>query len=224
LKNLRKIDCTQYSKCLDEIAKKRGKFSCTQCARYTRIEAVDDTFEQELNYGGPCATDKLHTPEDGAIEHRGVKMESQAEYKATSKKCTKCGDEKTLDEFSKSSFGKYGRRSICKICDAAFHQKRKPLYPGKRKSPRSASKIEETIAPASTVFKKLMDKAATHRKSGMPGEVLAEEHWAYVRGLLVAHGHDGDPDNLAKIEFHYKSAMIHGYKHGVDDRERAVQS
>jgi hypothetical protein len=47
-------------------------------------------------------------------------------------------------------------------------------------------------------------------------QILADEHWVYIRSLLVTHGDDGDPDELAKIEFHYKSAMIHGYKHGQE--------
>ena len=34
------------------------------------------------------------------------------------KRCPKCGEVKTLDEFSLNSFGKNGRRSQCKLCDA----------------------------------------------------------------------------------------------------------
>jgi hypothetical protein len=56
------------------------------------------------------------------------------------------------------------------------------------------------------------------------GNVLADEHWEYVHDLLIAHFGKWDSDQLAQIEFHYKTAMIHGYKHGVADCERAIES
>ena len=46
-------------------------------------------------------------------------------------------------------------------------------------------------------------------------EKLAEAHWSYIKELLLTHGEH--IDNVEKIGFHYKSAMIHGYKHGVAD-------
>ena len=42
---------------------------------------------------------------------------------------------------------------------------------------------------------------------------LAEEHWSYIEALLLAHG---EKDILEVIGFHYKSAFIHGFKHGVE--------
>jgi len=49
---------------------------------------------------------------------------------------------------------------------------------------------------------------------------LANEHWNYV-GELVKWGQDGiaslAPEQLIElIKFHYLSAFIHGYKHGVE--------
>ncbi len=43
-------------------------------------------------------------------------------------------------------------------------------------------------------------------------EQLAEDHWGYVEELLVKHEIKG----IKIIEFHYKSAFIHGYKHGEE--------
>jgi len=45
---------------------------------------------------------------------------------------------------------------------------------------------------------------------------LAKAHWEYVKNLLINHGII-DTD---QIGFHYKSAFIHGYKHGVSDNEK----
>jgi len=48
----------------------------------------------------------------------------------------------------------------------------------------------------------------------------AEEHWKYVEAVLDHHI-DLDEINfdtvMGWIEFHYISALIHGYKHGYDD-------
>jgi hypothetical protein len=49
---------------------------------------------------------------------------------------------------------------------------------------------------------------------------LAEEHWGYV-GKVVEWGKFGlanlGAENITKFtEFIYKSAFIHGYKHGVE--------
>ena len=46
---------------------------------------------------------------------------------------------------------------------------------------------------------------------------LANAHWNYIRGVL-----DNTPlgDKVIEvIEFHYITAFIHGYKHGVEDTE-----
>lgn len=48
-------------------------------------------------------------------------------------------------------------------------------------------------------------------------EILANEHWKYVKELLDAHCEDDE--NIERIGFHYKTAFIHGYKHGREDYE-----
>jgi hypothetical protein len=48
---------------------------------------------------------------------------------------------------------------------------------------------------------------------GIDSMVLA--HWRYVHALLEVHG--VSEDQLIIIGFHYKSAMYHGYKHGIED-------
>jgi len=44
-------------------------------------------------------------------------------------------------------------------------------------------------------------------------EELVEAHWKYVEALLRIHG----ATDMEQIEFHYKSAGIHFYKHGRED-------
>lgn len=43
---------------------------------------------------------------------------------------------------------------------------------------------------------------------------LANDHWGYIEGLLLAHAAD---ENIVTIEYHYKTAFEHGYKHAVED-------
>lgn len=56
------------------------------------------------------------------------------------------------------------------------------------------------------------------------GKAIADQHWQYIVDLLRIHFGGWEADELAQLEFHYKTAMIHGYKHGVADRERALES
>jgi hypothetical protein len=191
------------------------------------MEAVEEGFEHELYANGIGGTDNTVQLSVSARKDQEIRMNTQAEQKPTGRKCTKCGEEKTLNDFAKSAMGKYGRRSICKPCDSAAAKK----YNLKKRMLKNAKAAVQTIAPGSTVLKKVMDKARAANKGGTDkpslsvetasapngrAQALAEEHWEYIRSLLVTHGDDGDPDELAKIEFHYKSAMIHGYKHGQE--------
>jgi hypothetical protein len=43
-------------------------------------------------------------------------------------------------------------------------------------------------------------------------EEETEAHWKYIEQLLKVHGEVDE--TIVKIKFHYKSAMVHGYKHG----------
>lgn len=48
---------------------------------------------------------------------------------------------------------------------------------------------------------------------------LAQEHWSYLERLLLTHHVSSDIINIVK--FHYKSAFVHGYKHGQENYEDA---
>ena len=46
-------------------------------------------------------------------------------------------------------------------------------------------------------------------------EELAEAHWKYIEAVLNNHG--VDPNLIDRVGYHYITAMIHGYGHGVED-------
>ena len=48
-------------------------------------------------------------------------------------------------------------------------------------------------------------------------EDLIDEHWAYIKALLKAHGESDD--SIRVIEFHYKTAFTHGFKHGKESKK-----
>ena len=48
----------------------------------------------------------------------------------------------------------------------------------------------------------------------MPNEI-AEAHWNYIKDLLLNHKISKNEINL--IGFHYKTAFVHGYKHGQEE-------
>lgn len=50
------------------------------------------------------------------------------------------------------------------------------------------------------------------------GHKLASDHWNYIEGILKAH--DLDDKYIKTIEYHYKTAFIHGYKHAMEDFDK----
>jgi len=46
-------------------------------------------------------------------------------------------------------------------------------------------------------------------------EKLAWDHWNYIEGVLRTQGIE--VKQLETIKYHYTTAFIHGYKHGVED-------
>lgn len=51
-------------------------------------------------------------------------------------------------------------------------------------------------------------------KSQKSSEELAEDHWGYIKELLLTHNEDDI--SIERIGFHYKTAFIHGYKHAME--------
>ena len=44
---------------------------------------------------------------------------------------------------------------------------------------------------------------------------LANAHWSYIEQVLKTSG--VQEQEIKRIGFHYVSAMVHGYGHGVED-------
>jgi len=54
-------------------------------------------------------------------------------------------------------------------------------------------------------------------------EKLAEEHWStYVRVILKAHGEDDGV--IEKCGVHYRTAFVHGFKHGAESTRGGTDS
>lgn len=43
---------------------------------------------------------------------------------------------------------------------------------------------------------------------------LANDHWNYIKSLLEIH--EESEEVITKSGFHYQTAFIHGFKHGVE--------
>ena len=52
-------------------------------------------------------------------------------------------------------------------------------------------------------------------KSSEEIKTMCDEHWSYIEKGLKLSGIEIDV--LKHIEFHYKTAMYHGYKHAMED-------
>ena len=45
---------------------------------------------------------------------------------------------------------------------------------------------------------------------------LVDDHWEYVMGVLLSSIPERDAYELAEIEYHYKTAMKHGWRHAKE--------
>ena len=59
-------------------------------------------------------------------------------------------------------------------------------------------------------------------KSNEELKKMCDEHWSYIRKLVVMHDEHLDPKIVDKIGYHYTTAMYHGYKHAVEDMGKQV--
>lgn len=131
----------------------------------------------------------------------------------STKECSRCHVVKPLYEFGPDSKIKSGKRSYCRACANEYAKR---LYM-KRKN----KKVQEPdIGAGSTIVKKILEKAQKPSVNKAPtgdAERLASEHWAYVVALLTAHLEE--VSDLSCMEFHYKTAFVHGYKHGLQAKQ-----
>jgi hypothetical protein len=117
------------------------------------------------------------------------------EVKQEEKVCSKCRISKPLEEFSKGSKSRDGIKGNCKACDAQNFQDMK-----KKKKDLSTGLVPRNPPPPTAISE---------------ADRLALAHWSYVSDLLNRHGSFEDGE-LETIQFHYTTAFIHGYKHGLE--------
>ena len=48
---------------------------------------------------------------------------------------------------------------------------------------------------------------------------LATQHWSYVKQVILNHNPNISVSELNRIEYHYITAMTHGWGHGWEDHE-----
>jgi len=53
---------------------------------------------------------------------------------------------------------------------------------------------------------------------------IAEQHWSYVKKVILNHVPDMDEKLLEQFGFHYKTAMIHGFGHGYEDAIKDIKN
>ena len=170
-----------------------------RCEKYrcTLLKTVCVARQDKEAVPGHCRTDVFPGCRDcpqGAQIRKEVEME-------TVKKCRVCGEEKPLGDFHNNKSCKDGHENICKACKTRISRE------NRRKKREAAQRGEER-------------KAVVPGKQGSPGgddglRNLIDAHWAYIESLLRVHGQD----NLRIIEYHYKTAFAHGWKHAMEEKE-----
>jgi hypothetical protein len=84
--------------------------------------------------------------------------------RVTSKVCTKCCEEKTLEEFDKAPKGKYGRKSKCKACCKAYREANKDKIAAVQKEYYEANRekklaYQKAYSEENKEYKREYDKA-----------------------------------------------------------------
>jgi hypothetical protein len=185
------------------------KYRCTMrkvvCVQRHRLaneyEPVPAGGDRVARFGGCKYCDQ------GKTIREGIGMEEPA--KSGVKTCKKCGKEKPLNEFTANKNCKDNRENACKECRAEYARAMwRKTHPGS--TPRTVkplplmAKDPEPANPVPPASRFVFD----------PLEVkdLVDAHWKYVGSLLRAHNLVG----TELIEYHYKTAFLHGFKHGVE--------
>lgn len=151
------------------------------------------------------------------------------------RKCQgECGREydATTEYFYKMKARKDGLDPMCKTCRSAAKREkyyaRKGMAVPEKKGAGRGPKVGSVKSPLPPFAKGGVEEAPAAVGAGsveespaagaaVDVERLVSDHWAYVLGVLEV-GHPTPPGNgeLDRIAFHYKSAFVHGFKHGVE--------
>ena len=100
----------------------------------------------------------------------------------TEKKCGKCGEVKSLDEFSKSAGSKDGKQNQCRACAKAYQQANKEKIAEQVKAHRSQPHIKEKIREQGKAYRqankeKICERMKTYYQTNK--EKISERDKAY---------------------------------------------
>lgn len=128
------------------------------------------------------------------------------------KNCTKCGGRKLLSEFPENKICKDGHAGTCRTC---INDRVRELKKSRKLGKSPASKKPAAPPP---IIEKSVDEN--------PVADIAENHWQYIESVIRnEYDSDGlemgdralDLDTyIRRVGHHYKSAFIHGFKHGAN--------
>lgn len=88
---------------------------CTRCGEEKSIEEfAKKDKEKYRNFCKQCDAERVRKIYQ---KHKKREEQEMSETQTITKICTKCGKEKTLEEFNNDKRGKYGCKSICRECE-----------------------------------------------------------------------------------------------------------
>lgn len=197
------------------------KYSCTlRKAVCMERQARAGPAGRVLNYYGLGRTEFVAHKFQGCVScGQGAAIAKEVTGMGIMKVCIRCGEKKALEDFTKHATSLDGRENICRICRAAHsreaYRKKHPEAKIKVQEPKIPFEFPEKAIPANQAPPTVTPVA---REEHIPlvdiSEVkaLVDAHWKYIGNLLTAHGIVG----VELIEYHYRTAFIHGFKHGVE--------
>lgn len=215
---MRNPECVYYSECLTQAAFFRRPIRCEGCESLEYPAPVDDGFDTEMERLG------IVVREEG-VREEGMKKELRIENEKLGEKgerrCGKCGEIKILEEFPENRECKLGHESTCNVCKAERKREKAEMakYPqveeeltdsGAAVPPQTWLQADSTAAVHQQPGSQTDSEAAVPPEAASPVEALAAEHWQYIEELLETHG----ITETYAIGWHYRTAFVHGYKHG----------
>lgn len=193
---IRRFDCVHYAECLDRAAKGGTALKCTaeKCRRYEKQmgDGPIDPFVEELK------------------QKDGIVMK-----KSDVCRMPDCNDVARSRGLCHKHYDRWrnGKAEIIEVMGEKYVRK---------------------VAFKKRTYKVKLDGTAPDGPAGKPPErgdqaaetfevqeglvevkEMVDGHWHYIEQLLRTHGQNV---NIKVIEFHYKSAFVHGFKHGIEFR------
>ena len=146
------------------------------------------------------------------------------------KKCTKCGEVKSLDEFNNAKKGKHGKDSRCRSCGKLYYKSNKERIKQIQKGYylKNKLKIDKKIKEYGTKNKEKIRKYITlyhkNRRDTDPLFKLRLYTSKSVRGSLLRKGYGKKTKtyNILKCEYDFFNKWLNGkasngYTYGIED-------